>query len=142
MGEEADEVEFVGGQAAGGEGSDDCAGAGYGFDTEAGFEDGADDAFAGVADSGGSGIGDEGDGLTLLEELEYLSGALIFVEAEGAEEGFADIEMFQEQAGVAGVLSGDTMTVLEDAEGPCGDVLQVADGGGDEVERAGLKWRG
>ncbi|MFM1944056.1 MAG: hypothetical protein RI897_3038 [Verrucomicrobiota bacterium] len=139
MGEETDEVEFVGGEAAGGEGGDDGAGTGDGFDAEAGLEDGADDAFAGVADSGGSGVGDERDGFALLQELEDLFCALVFVETKGAEEGFADAEVFQEEAGVAGILCGDAVAVLEDAEGACGDVFQITDGGGDEVESSGLE---
>jgi hypothetical protein len=37
---------------------------------------------------------------------------------------------------VAGVLGGDQVHLGEDAHGPEGDVLQVADGGGDYEEGA------
>ena len=37
---------------------------------------------------------------------------------------------------MAGVLRGDEVHLFQDPEGPEGDVLQVADGRGDDVKRA------
>ena len=42
--------------------------------------------------------------------------------------------MGKKLAGMPGILGGDQVHLLEDADGPEGDVLQVADGGGDDVK--------
>lgn len=43
---------------------------------------------------------------------------------------------------MTGVLGGDEVAFAEDAEGAQGDVLEVPDGSGDEVERSGNeRWR-
>ena len=53
-----------------------------------------------------------------------------------ADERRADAEVAQELPGVAGVFRGDEVHLFQHPEGPQGDVLQVADGRGDDVERA------
>jgi hypothetical protein len=45
--------------------------------------------------------------------------------------------MAEELAGLAGVFAGDAVDGTKDAEGAQGDVFQVADGCGDEVEAGG-----
>lgn len=137
-------MELVGGKAAGGEGGDEGAGARDGFDAEAGGDRLGDDAGAGVGDAGGAGVGDEGDLLPAPESVEDLGGAAGLVEAEVAEEGFADLEVLEELAGAPGILGGDDIAFTQDAEGAKRDVLEVSDGGGDEVERSRGErgWRG
>ena len=46
--------------------------------------------------------------------------------------------MGQQLAGVASVLGGDQVHAAEDAQGAQGDVLEVADGRGDDVQRAAI----
>ena len=41
---------------------------------------------------------------------------------------------------MTGVLGCDEVAFAEDSEGAQGDVLEVPDGGGDEVERSGDEW--
>ena len=53
--------------------------------------------------------------------------------------GRGDAEVVEELLGLAGVFAGDAVDALEDVEGAKGDVAEVADGGGDEVE-AGGEW--
>ena len=53
-----------------------------------------------------------------------------------ADERRLNPEVAQELAGVAGIFRGDEVRLFQHPKGPEGDVLQVADGGGDDVERA------
>ncbi len=41
---------------------------------------------------------------------------------------------------MAGIFSGDNIAFLEDAQRPQRDVLQVANGSGDQVESPGREW--
>ena len=45
--------------------------------------------------------------------------------------------MAEQLGGLAGVFAGDAVDGAEDAEGAEGDVFEVADGRGDEVEAGG-----
>ena len=51
--------------------------------------------------------------------------------------GFVDAVVVQQLAGLAGILASHQVHFAEDAQGAQGDVLEVADGSGDEIERAG-----
>ncbi len=44
------------------------------------------------------------------------------------------LEVIQQLLSLAGVLAGDAVHAAQDAQCAQGDVLEVADGGGDEVE--------
>jgi hypothetical protein len=48
-----------------------------------------------------------------------------------------DLEMLQETAGRSGVLTGNEIDLLENANSAESDVFQIADGRGDHVERSG-----
>jgi hypothetical protein len=54
-----------------------------------------------------------------------------------ADGGLADAVVVEELARLAGVLAGDEVGLFEGADGAVGDVLEVADGGRDEVKGAG-----
>ena len=54
-----------------------------------------------------------------------------------AEEGLFDAVMIQQPAGVAGVLAGDAVRLAQHAHGPEGEILQVSDRRGDNVQRPG-----
>jgi hypothetical protein len=47
-----------------------------------------------------------------------------------------DLEMIQEFEGVAGVFAGDLLNFFENAQSAEGDVFEVADGSGDQIEAA------
>ncbi len=52
-----------------------------------------------------------------------------------ADERRLNLEVAQELPRVAGVFRGDEVRLFQHPKGPEGDVLQVADGRGDNVER-------
>ncbi len=135
-------MEFVRGKPGSGEACHEGAGARDGFDPESRGDDLGDDPGAGVGDAWGAGVGDERDGGACTEAVGDLGGASGLVEPEVGDHGLPDVEVLQELAGVAGILGGDEVALAEDAEGAQGDILEVPDGGGDEVQRAGGKrWR-
>ena len=93
-----------------------------------------DEFGAGVGDGGCAGVGDEGDacaGFQLVDELFGAAGFVVQVVADG---GRRDAEVVEELCGLAGVLAGDAVGGAEDAESAEGDVFEVADGCGDEIE--------
>ena len=53
-----------------------------------------------------------------------------------ADERFANFVMVEEFLGVARVFAGDLVDFFEDAEGAERDVLEIADGGANEVQAA------
>ena len=53
------------------------------------------------------------------------------------DEGRGDLEVGQEGAGVPGVFRRHQVGFAEEAQGAQGDVFQVADGRGDDVEGSG-----
>lgn len=135
-------MEFVRGKAGRGESSHEGTRARNGFDAEAGGDDFGDDAGAGIGDAGGSGIGDQRDNGAGAQAVGDFGRASGFIEPEVGDHGLPDVEVLEELTGVTGVLGGDEVAVAEDAEGAQGDVLEVPDGSGDEVERAGgERWR-
>ena len=48
-----------------------------------------------------------------------------------------DFEVIEEFLGLAGVFAGDAVGLAQDAEGAEGDVFEIADGSGDQVETGG-----
>ncbi len=48
-----------------------------------------------------------------------------------------DFEVIQELLGLARVFAGDAVGLAQDAEGAEGDVFEIADGSGDQVETRG-----
>ena len=127
-----------GGQAGGDEGAESRVGAGDGDDGDAGGDGFARTSHdAGIADAGHAGVGDEGDAGAGLEGVDQFSGALALVVLVTADGGGGDCEVVEQLLRLAGVFAGDAVGVLEDFEGAEGDVAEVADGGGDEVEAGG-----
>jgi len=57
-----------------------------------------------------------------------------------ADGGRADAEVAEEFGGLAGVFAGDAVDRAQDAERAEGDVFEVADGRGDEVEAGGERF--
>ena len=53
-----------------------------------------------------------------------------------ADQRRGDAVMVQELFAVPGILGGNQVHLLQDPQGPEGDVLQIADGRGDDVESA------
>ena len=97
-----------------------------------------DDDRAGVGDAGHPRVGAEGAALPCLDPAEDAlppaQGVLVV-----ADHGFFQAQMVQKPHGDPGVLGGDEIRRPQRGGGPGGHVLQVADGGGDDIERSGHK---
>ena len=81
-------------------------------------------------------IGDQSDFRALLERDEQLRGARHLVVLVIADERLVDVVMLEEFAGVASVLAGDLIRLAQNAQCPERDVLEIADGRGDQVKAA------
>ena len=134
-GQEAEEEEAVGGQARYDQGRRDGGGAGDSHDRDACGRGRSDQLVARIADEGHAGVGDQGNCAVPqgCQEGGQLAGGVGVVEA--GDRG-VDIVAGEELAGRASVLGGDEAGLAQDAQGPQGHVLQVADWGGDDVEGA------
>src|SRR6185437_14881877 len=127
----------LGGEAAGDEGGERCTGSGDGVDGDTGGDGFRDEFGSGVGDGRGTGVGDEGDacaGFELVEELLGAAGLVVQVVADG---GCGDAEVVEKLRGLAGVFAGDAVGGAQNAKRAEGDVFEVADGRGDEVETGG-----
>ena len=98
-----------------------------------------DDDRAGVGDAGHPGVGAEGAALPCLDPAEDAlapaKGVLVV-----ADHGLFQAQMVQKPHGDPGVLGGDKIRRPKRSGGPRGHVLQVADGGGDDVKRSGHRF--
>ena len=128
-------------QAAGRQRCDERARTRDSFDTLPRRHRRTHDALAGVADARCARIRDERDLLAALQPFNYLLGALGLVELEVAEERLADFKMFQQLPRAARVLRRHHVALPQHAQGAQRDVLQVADGRGNQIERAGNQRR-
>jgi hypothetical protein len=133
--EETEEGEWARDESRGGNGGGKRGWSGDGRDRVAGGERGSNKRLTGVGDGGSAGVADEGD-VARGKCFEEAVAAGTFVEGVVAEEWSLDAEMGEQAAGVSGILGGDQGDLAEDAQGAGGDVLQVADRGGDDVEVA------
>ncbi len=90
-----------------------------------------------VVDAGGACVGDLGHRLAFFNLVDKMSQAFVVgVGVDGAE-GLFDAVMGQEFGGDAGVFANDNADLLEGFKGSQGDILEISDGGCDDVERSG-----
>ena len=137
--QKTDEMKFVRRQSAGRQRGDQRAGAGHGFDAEAGGDGGFDHALAGIADARAAGVGDQRDLFAAPQSLDDFFAAFGFVELEIAEQRFGNFEVLEQLARAARVFRRDHVAFLEHAQRAQGDVLEIADRRGDEIKRAGRR---
>jgi hypothetical protein len=136
--EEAAEDEGVRREAGGAEGGEDGGWAGKGDDGDAFGGGGGDEAKSRVRDERGTSIADERNAFAGAKGVQEFVAAFAFVVFVIADERFGDAVVIEKFSTVAGVLAGDTVNlVFQNTEGPDGDVLQVANGGGDKIECGG-----
>ena len=110
---------------------------GHGHDRDAGGERPAHQVIAGIRDPRRAGVGDERDRRAGPEPLDESRRALALDGVVVAGERARDAVALEERARAARVLGGDEIDLAEHAQRPQGDVLQVADRGGDDVEGPG-----
>ena len=77
----------------------------------------------------------------MRQSLTQAAGFPGFIEFVAAHEGLLDFEMFQQLAGTSGVLGGYHVAFAQGSQSAQSDILEVANGRGNEVKRAGLEWR-
>ncbi|KKL70133.1 hypothetical protein LCGC14_2107910, partial [marine sediment metagenome] len=138
-GEEAQVGELPGGQAGDGERGRDGGGAGDRRDGESCLQGRRHQVLAGVADDGRAAFGNESD-VAVAQGGEEAWGSrrlvvLVVADEAGLPAGRqgADAVAGEQLAGGAGVLGGDEGDLTQDTKGAEGDVLKVADWGGDDV---------
>ena len=91
-----------------------------------------------VGDARRAGVGDQGNVPPLLQQAEQALRLGHLVVVVVAQQRAGDVEMGQQLAGVAGILGGDQVHAAKDAQGAQGDVVEIADGRGDDVQRAAI----
>lgn len=102
---------------------------------EPGVRDRPDHLPAGVRNGRRAGIGHEGHRLALPQTLDHRPALPPLVVFPNADQPGGNLEVPQELTGAPGVFGRDDGDFPEDSERPEGDVLQVADGRGDHVQR-------
>ena len=104
-----------------------------------------DDPVAGIADARITGVGADADRKTSLEEAQdsrtRLGFVLLAVGKDGLGTGYA--VLFEEDSRMTRVLAGKGMHFPEHTDRPQGDVLQISDRGGYDVQLAHFgSWSG
>src|SRR5205809_3838567 len=133
-GQKTAEVERIGGQARGGERCDDGGRPGNGDHRNAGANGGGGQSVSGVGHERHTGIGDQGDigsGEQLGHQFLGARGFIVFVITD---ERPADFVVVEQVASMARILTSDQVHFAQGAYGAVGDVFQVADGRGHEIE--------
>jgi hypothetical protein len=136
-GEEAFERETVAGQPGHAQRGDQRAGPGDRTDPDACGAGGGDQPETGVADQRRAGVGHQGQRFAAAQARDQalaLLGLVVFVQRDQA---LLDAVMGQQLAGVAGVLGADRGHSAQGLQRPRGEVAEMADRGGDDVQHAG-----
>jgi hypothetical protein len=139
--QEADEAEIVARQARCGERGECGRSAGDRDDADAFVARRGDEAVARIGDQRGAGVGNERDGLAGLQRRDQLrAGGIGIVLMIG--DGFRlDRIAVEQAAGDAGILAGEDIAGGQRFERADGDVAEIADRRGDDIE-ARLQRRG
>ena len=125
--QESAEAERIGGQPAGGERGDKRRGAGDGNHRNTMADGERHQPVSRVRDGRHAGIGDQRDGAAFLGLLHQLGGArhLVVLVVTGGRRG--DAVVVQQLLGLASVLAGDDVCLLQHTHGAQSDVFQIAD---------------
>jgi hypothetical protein len=137
LGQETEELKFVGGQARSDQRADGGVGAGNGKDGYTGSDGLANEPGAGIAHARRSGIGDERYGGPGLYALDQFGGTGALVVLVATDSFFLDLEMIEKFLGLARVFAGDAVDIAQNFKRAQRDIAQIADGSGDEVEAGG-----
>ena len=124
-------------EPAGDERADGGVGAGDGEDGDAGCNGGCGDLASGVGDAGRARVADDGDARAGVESGDKLRGAAGLVVLVVADGGGTDLEVVEELLGLARVLASNFVYRAQYTQSAQGDVFEVADGRGDEIEAGG-----
>ncbi|OGP57826.1 MAG: hypothetical protein A2V67_12530 [Deltaproteobacteria bacterium RBG_13_61_14] len=103
---------------------------------DAGFLSQSDQPHSRIGQAGRAGVGDQGHGFPLLQLGQDDRRAFGLVVLVVALQGLADAEGGEQLPGPAGVFRHDQVRLAQHPLGPAGEVLQVADGRGNNVKGA------
>ncbi len=134
--QEALEAEARRVQAGGGERRGEGDRAGDGDHVEALRDRHPRDQRARVGDPRHPRVRDERDALPLSQEADQRARLLLLARAEVADQTLPHPVALEQVLRAARVLAGDEIDLAEDPQGAQGDILEVPDGRGDEVERS------
>src|SRR5690606_33001460 len=137
LGREVLEGEAVGRQAGGGDGREQRRGAGNREDRNVLGEGELHEDEGRVRVPGRARVADERAGLAVAQAQQVARGDRLRVEVVVGLERLAEAVVVERRARVARVLRQDAVAGPQYAHGAEGDVLEVADGRGDEVEAGG-----
>ena len=135
--EEPLEAEPSGGHPGYRQGGDQRAGAGKGSHADALLDAFGGDDLAGVRNRWRSGVRHQGDRRAAAKLGDQLVSFVVLVVLVVACERLLDLKVVEKAQGIARVLGGDEIDLTEGAKDALGDVAEVADRGGAEVEGAG-----
>ena len=140
-GKKTDEEKFFIGQARSGKGSEQRGWSGDRHDRNMMSHAQSDQAMSRIGDQRHSGIADESDFRALLQRQHQFGRARQFVVFVVADERFVNVVVGKKLLRVAGILAGDLVHFLEDAQGAKRDVFEIADRRSDKIEAAGRAFR-
>ena len=133
-GQKALEQEAIGRQAADAERRSDGAGAWHGTHGQPLLLRGAHESIPGIGNQRGTGVGDERDAPAAADIVEHGIGAGPLIVLVQRLFRRADAVVIEQAGRHAGVLAIDHIGGSEGFEGAQGDVAQIADRGGDDIE--------
>ena len=133
------EREAVGRQTADAEQRGHHRWAGDGNDADARFGRGVDQTVARVGNTRGAGVADQRHVLSRVQAVDQLRRLGRFGVVVIARQPRGYVVMREELAGVASVFRGDQIDFPQDAQRSDGDVFQIPDRRGDDVQRAGIR---
>ena len=128
------EAEAFAGQSARHESRNESGGTGQALHLDATRHSSTDKHESGVGDGGRAGIADEGHRFAGSETCGKGFGRLVLIELMVAHQARRDVVVLEKLSARPGVFGQYDIDLSEDAERTEGDVFQIADGRGDEVE--------
>lgn len=130
---ESEEMDVGAFEAGDGERGDESRRPGHGEDGDSGLMCCGDEPCAGIGDDGRTRLADESDGgvFCRFDQLRCACSDVMLCEADSASVAFCD---FEDTGAGAGVFGGNDTRRGEDLAGAGGEVLEVADWGGDDIK--------
>ena len=132
-------MKFIGRQTAGRQRGSQRAGPRHTFHAEPRFERSSDNAFPGITDARSAGIAYQRKSIAVSKLIQKLTCPLGFVEFMAAQQGAINAMGLQELPRTSSVLRGNHAAFAQCANRAQGDIFKVANGCGNEIQRAGLK---
>ena len=129
-------MKLISRQSAGRDTSDQCTRPRYWLHTQTSCQQRLDHPLAGIADPRAASIADQRDRSALLEHRNDFSRPLGFVELVDTDLPLGQAQTFEQYAGVPRVLSRHEITVTQRPYCTKRDVLHVADGSRDQIQRS------